>query len=57
MDPINDRATEIRSTLSQQLNPISHSLSLVVSQRHPPVLELIGDLDFPHPTSMSYGSS
>ena len=57
VDPAHHRSTEIRATFRKQIDPVGHGLSLCVGQRRPPLDELIGDLDLPHPTSMSYCSS
>ncbi len=48
MNPIDDQATEVRTPFSQQVDPIGYGLSLVDSQRRPPLLGLISDLDIPH---------
>ena len=40
-----------------QVDPVGHGRSLCVGQRRPPLDELIGDLDLPHPTTMSSHSS
>jgi hypothetical protein len=57
VDPVHHRTTEIGPSLREQVDPIGHSLPLRVGQHRPPLDELIGDFDFPHPTVMSNDSS
>jgi hypothetical protein len=57
VDPVHHRTTEIGPSLREQVDPIGHSLPLRVGQHRPPLDELIGDLDVPHPTVMSNDSS
>jgi len=56
VDPIDDRSTEVGSSLGQQPNAVSDSFALRVRQGLPPLGELVGELDLPHPPSMSFYS-
>jgi len=57
VDSIDDRPTKIRSTFDHEVNSIGDGFFLVVRQGRPPLVELIGDLDFLHPRSMTLYSS
>jgi len=57
VDPIHHRTTEIQPPFCKEIDPVGHGLSLCVGQRRPPLDELIGDLDLPHPPGMSHHSS
>jgi len=57
VDAIDDRSTKIGATFCKHINSIRDGLSLVIGQRRPPLVELIGDLDLPHRPSMTLHSS
>ena len=57
MDSVDDRTTEVWSSLGKHVDSIGDRLLLFDGQCRPPVDELVGDLDLPHLTSMSSHSS
>lgn len=48
MDSVDDRTTEIGSSLGEHVDSIGNCFLLFDGQCRPPVDELVGDLDFPH---------
>lgn len=44
VDPIDDRPTEIGTSLSEKFHPVRQRLTLIVAERLPPFTELIRDL-------------
>ena len=47
MNPIDDGAAQIWSSLGKQVDAVSECFLLVGSQRAPPIDELVGDFDLP----------
>ena len=50
-DPVDDRTAEITASLGQEVDPISQRFLLFVVESGP-LLELVGELDLPHPRSV-----
>ena len=55
VDSIDDRPTKIGAAFCKHVHSIGDGFTLLVGQRRPPFVELIGDLDLPHPAK--YDSS
>ena len=49
MNSVDDWSTEIRSAFCKHVDPVGDGFLLLDSQCRPPLKELIGDLNFPHP--------